>query len=142
MEQLLADLRAAYARGTELIAEYQKKLGFVIEEKKRLDQIRESLDAKHHEIEAREAECQKVENIQKLHSDATDLHNTANLRSNAAGEAEKSLQQQRDLISQEIANKRELLRKEDLAVQKQKKTIDDEVKKRLQDILDKMGIKQ
>jgi|GEM_PF-3642627 hypothetical protein len=141
MEQLLADLRAVYAKGAALISEYQQKLKFVVEEKLRLDKIREDLDAQKHSMEAREAECSKVENVQKLHKDATALLDAANSRVNAAVEAEKALKIHQSTVNQELDNKRELVRREGLAVDKQRSAIEAEVAAQVQAVLKSAGYK-
>jgi hypothetical protein len=140
MEQLLAQLREVFTNGQELIAEYKQKLAIVTDEKKSLDDMRASLDERHHGMEAREIECKKVENAVNLHKQAKDIMESATARLQLADQAEKDLKTNAEKEHAELNNKRELTRREVQAQEKQKKDIDDEVKKRLKYILSKMGI--
>ena len=141
METLLAQLREVFANGQAIISEHKQKLQFITEEKQRLQKMRDDLDDQHHGMEAREIECKKVENAVNLHKEATALMESANARLQVAVQAEKDLKTHTEKEHAELDNKRELTRREVAAQEKQKKSIDDEVKKRLKDIMDKMGIK-
>ena len=140
MEQVIVKLRSVIAEGTELIAEYRKKLEYVVNEKLRLDKVGADLDKLKHDLSAREAEVQKVENIQKLHKDATALQDAVQLRLNAVVEAEKALGIRKSTVDQELNNKRELLNRESLALEKAKKSLEDLVNARVQAIVSKHNL--
>ena len=140
MEQVIVKLRSVIAEGTELIAEYRKKLEYVVNEKLRLDKVGADLDKLKHDLLAREAEVQKVENIQKLHKDATALQDAVQLRLNAVVEAEKALGIRKSTVDQELNNKRELLNRESLALEKAKKSLEDLVNARVQAIVSKHNL--
>ena len=140
MEQIIVKLRSVIAEGTELIAEYRKKLEYVVNEKLRLDKVGADLDKLKHDLSAREAEVQKVENIQKLHKDATALQDAVQLRLNAVVEAEKALGIRKSTVDQELNNKRELLNRESLALEKAKKSLEDLVNARVQAIVSKHNL--
>ena len=142
MEKLLLDLHSYLDRARSLNKEYEARLR-AINERESLSVNKENeLNERHKGIEARESECQKVENVVKLHKEAMELHASANIRIQAAAQAEKDLKQHTDIVNQQIDEKRKLMAKESENNLKRAKTIDDEVSKRVETFLVQNGFKK
>lgn len=125
-----------------LISEYNKKFALLKEEKDRLFKISDGLDAKKHDIEAREAEVKRIENLDDLHKRAHELYESSSKRVNQAQQAENDLNAHTNSVKADIANKRELLLKEATALESHKKEFDAEVGRRVNETLIRMGIAQ
>ena len=140
MEKLLLDLHSCLDRARSLIKEYEARLRAINEREALSVSKEEELNERHKSIESREAECQKVERVVDLHKEATALHASANLRIQAAAQAEADLRQHTDIANQQIDEKRKLLAKEYENNLKISKSFDAEVTKRMKEICQKNGI--
>jgi len=141
MEQLLLDLHSCLDKARSLIKEYEGKLRSINERETLSEKKEYELKERHKSIESREAECQKVERVVDLHKEANELHASANLRIQAAAQAEKDLKMHTDIANQQIDEKRKLMERESENNQKRSKSLDDEVSKRVREICEKNGIK-
>lgn len=138
-EKILLDLHAILDRARNLSRQYEVNISSMKSREAFLQKQKDEVDAKYHDIEARDIECKKVENAQKLMKDAQNLHNSANLRTNALAEAERAHKQYVATENANIDNNRQLMVREAAAVEKQKKAIEDEVSKRVQAVLKTAG---
>ncbi len=140
-EQVLLDLHSTLEKARSLVKECDQRLRMVIEREKDVILLQHKLDENTKNIQQREAECSKVENVVKIHKEATERYDAANLRVNAAAEAERKLNAAVDLQSKKDQETRLELEKKAKINETRAKSIDDEVTKRVQEILKKAGIK-
>lgn len=141
MNSLITGLHKLYEEAHSLITQYQKKLSDLTVKAAKVHGREAYLAMAEKSVALREDACQKVENVQALHQTVKDLHDSANLRLNAAAEAEKSLRQTTDLEHSKLTEERLVTQKEANLLEARRKNIDDEVKKRVQTILSSMGLK-
>ena len=139
-QSILLELHSILDRAKSLVKEYESKLRSVNERESLAEQRHHALDDRHEGMQAREAACQKVENIQKLHADATAMHNAAHLRLNEAVEAERKNRLYFDTENQKLKEKAILTKREADNVLTQRKGIDDEVNQRVKQVLKNMGL--
>ena|SRR5277367_5937928 len=140
MDQLFIELREILSKGKGLINEYNQKISILKEEEARLIALKKELDYVSESLNARESACAKVENVVSIHAEGKKLHEQANLRIQEAVSSENKLKQASSITHQELDNKRELIRREELGLEKRKKSMDEEVSKRVQETLKRVGI--
>lgn len=125
-----------------IVLKYQQKSSLLDQREKNVSAKEVAVAGLSSKLMEREDACKKVENVVKLHADATSLSNSAQSRLNAATEAEQRLRQVMEEENSKIREARLQMQKESTALEAQRKRIDDEVSKRVQEILGKMGIFQ
>ena len=141
-EQIMLDLHAVLDRCRSLTKQLEQKLREANESVESNKKIKADLDAQVEGMQAREAACQKVENVQALHKDATVRHDAANTLVNAAAQAEKDLKAHVLEENSKLDEKRKLCARESEALVKRKKQLDDEVTARVDAFLIANGFKK
>ena len=140
MDKILQDLQQLLDRARNLIREYEGKLQTLKDEKKALDELRTNHDFNVHSLNERELAVKHIENVVELHTNAQQMHQDAQGRLITALEAERWLKTLTDEETQKLVNLREITNREAKAVDVQRKSIEDEVSKRVQQVLKNMGV--
>lgn len=123
----------------DLIEAYRVKHNTLVERHKDMIVRENRASSLLRSVEAREGACKRVEDVQKLHHEATTLMDSAQLRLNAAVEAERKHRLYVDDENKKLAEIRLETQKEANAVLAQRKGIDAEVSKRANKILADIG---
>lgn len=142
LSSLVNDLHKTLDDARSIIVKYNQRTESIDVREKNVLQREVSADSKLKDISSRESACQKVENVQKLASDAQALMDSANLRLNEATEAERTLRQHTEEQTSLLREESLKTQKEVEALTKQKNKNDEEVAKRVAQVLSNMGIQQ
>lgn len=142
LSSLVIDLHKVLEEARNVISRYQQKSNSIDEREKKVLARELSITAIEKDLITREDACQKVEDVVSMQKNAQALLDSANLRINAAVEAEKLLSQHTSEQGQIIANDRILAKTEANNVLKQRQDIENEVSRRVDDFLTKNGFKK
>lgn len=139
LSSLIIDLHTVLDEARNLIVRYQQALGQLVDREKSIVSRETSVQGRESNLLNREEACNKVENLVSLESNAKALLDTANLRINAAVEAERSLNLATQQETAKLADLRILAQREANAVVEQRKAIESEVSDRVTKTLQSMG---
>lgn len=142
LRSLINDLHITLDEARNVIVKYQQRSIGLDERESNVLNREVSVDSRSKDLKAREAACEKVENIQSTAITAQKLMDQANLRSNEATEAERRLKTSTEEQASLMREERLQTQKEANALETQRKQLDEEVSKRVAKVLLDMGIKQ
>lgn len=142
MQRILQELGGVLEHAKQLVADYQKDHGAV----KEYDRVLKAKDAKLQEreksVSEREAKVGDIEYSTRLRVDAEKILADAKDRLAAAAEEEAKLKGSIKDQMEELATRRSEIAQESANVEKNRKAIDQEVEKRVNECLEKMNIKK
>lgn len=139
-EQTLLDLHQVLDKARAMVREYEKRLSDIKDREAAAAKCVKDMESKAQELEARKAECDKVENAIQLHKDGIAALEASHLRLNEAAAAEVNFKQ---YVEEQNSKLREAgIQQEKIANNNtaRVKAIDQEVANRVKEILTKMGI--
>lgn len=140
LSQVIQNIHLCLEDARDLITKYQKKFRDLSDKEAMVLDIQKKNSDKERSLVDRESAVSKVENVQALHTQAEHLMDTAQARLKSAVEAEAELRRVTSEETQKLNDTRLLTQREAQAVERQKKAIDDEVSKRVQEFLLKAGL--
>lgn len=128
LNDLMSDLR-------DLAVIYRTKHSELISKHSLVSDHLQDIEERESALKARESNVAHIENVQKMFDDAKDLHNSANLRLNDAVEAERSLKRATQKFNEKMSEMRLEIEKQSKAIETQRKSIEQQVSKRVNDII-------
>lgn len=138
---LTAKIESALIELNQLVLAYRQKIQAVEDWAKNLQAATDCHQGRMDELVSRETKVKDIENVITLKQDAQSLMDSANLRLNAAKEAEIALSQHVAEQNQIIQNKANSTQREANNLEIQKKDMDNEVCRRVDAFLIQHGFK-
>lgn len=142
LNSLIISLHSILDQARDIVVKHNQKMTALDEKHKSISNREVSVNDQANSLKEREAAVAKVENIQKLYQEATALMDSANSRINAASEAERALATRKSEHESKVAEDAKQTQLEANNVLKQRKAIDQEVTKRVNEFLVANGYKQ
>lgn len=142
ISSLIIQLHQVMDDARNLVSQNRQYLEQIKEREQVVSEKEQSVSSREKGIIGREEACQKIENVISMQKNAKDLLDSANLRINQAAEAERKLNQSVQEQTEKISQDRLLAQKEANNVIQQRRDIDKEVTKRVNDCLKNLGFPQ
>ncbi len=142
MQDVLNKLGEAHDEIQKIDKESREKLAEVLLREARSFKKEKELNEKESMLNEREAAVSKIESVVALKQEATDLMDKAQKLNESVIEAQKQLNADTKAANDKLVDLRETARREQENVDRQKKEIEEEVGRRVQQCLINMGIKK
>lgn len=140
LSSLINDLHKTLDDARSVIVQYQQKSNSIDVREKNVLEREVKVDSRLKDVSAREYACKKIEDVQGLATRAQTLMDSANLRLNAAVEAESKLKAVTEEQAGILRESRLQTQKEANLLEVQKRNLDEEVSRRIKKILSDLGI--